>query len=393
MNYIGDYDYGAVVQIPFNTFDSNDPSESVTVTDLITSDIHIHKGSNLSQRTGVSGISLDIDVDGVAGCHLISIDTSDNDDANFYVPGEDYEVRIEGATVDEGTINPFVGHFSIENRHSASRMVSTMIATLASQISFTLTVGSADNDAYNNCVAIITDRTTGVQKAVARISDYNGGDKTVALAGDPGIFTMAQYDNIAIFAGPLPFLATKEQLADQVYDEAYSGHVAAGSFGKLHADILDDTGTAGVVLANGAITDAKIAAAAFIAAKFGADFLTAAKIADDAIAAEHLKADAVTKIATGVATSLNLLKNSALNNFVFKMRDSTTKAPKDGLTPAGFVSLDGGAYAGVTGAIAEISDGSYRFDAAAADRNGTIVAWRFTAAGADDVDLTMILGT
>ena len=222
-DYKGDYDYGAVVQIPFNTFDSNDPSESVTVTDLVTSDIHIHKGSSLSQRTGVSGVSLDIDVDGIAGCHLISIDTSDNDDANFYVPGEDYEVRIEGATVDAGTINPFVGHFSIENRHSASRMVSTMIATLASQVSFTLTVGSADDNAYNGAIAIITDRTTLTQKAIGRISDYNGGDKTITLAADPGIFTMAQYDNIAIFAGPLPFLATKEEIATQTWAEVLIG--------------------------------------------------------------------------------------------------------------------------------------------------------------------------
>lgn len=78
---------------------------------------------------------------------------------------------------------------------------STTIATLASQTSFTLTAGSADNDAYNNLTIVITDATTSTQKAVGTISDYVGSTKTVTLAADPGIFTMAAGDRVEILAG------------------------------------------------------------------------------------------------------------------------------------------------------------------------------------------------
>ena len=76
----------------------------------------------------------------------------------------------------------------------------TTIATLSSQTSFTLTAGSADNDAYNGCIAVITDVSTATQKAIGVISDYVGATKTVTLLNDPGIFTVAATDNISILA-------------------------------------------------------------------------------------------------------------------------------------------------------------------------------------------------
>ncbi len=79
---------------------------------------------------------------------------------------------------------------------------STTIATLSTQTSFTLTAGSADNDAYNGCMAVITDQSTSTQKAVAWVSDYVGSTKTVTLQSDPGVFTMATGDSIDIVAVP-----------------------------------------------------------------------------------------------------------------------------------------------------------------------------------------------
>lgn len=76
---------------------------------------------------------------------------------------------------------------------------STTIATLASQTSGTLTTGSTDNDAYNGCLAIITDQSTSTQKAVAYISDYVGGTKTFTLLSAPA-FTIAVGDTIDIVA-------------------------------------------------------------------------------------------------------------------------------------------------------------------------------------------------
>ncbi|MBA7615032.1 hypothetical protein ES703_22308 [subsurface metagenome] len=79
-------------------------------------------------------------------------------------------------------------------------MVITTIATLASQTSFTLTAGSADNDAYNGMIAVIEDASTATQKAIGVISDYVGASKTITLREDPGIFAMAAPDKIAIIA-------------------------------------------------------------------------------------------------------------------------------------------------------------------------------------------------
>lgn len=110
---------------------------------------------------------------------------------------------------------------------------STTIASLASQTSFTLTAGSADDDAYNNCVIVITDQTTGTQKAHGSISDYTGSSKTVTLAADPGIFTMATGDTVDIIAplGAASSGPTAAAIADAVWDEATSGHTSSGTFG------------------------------------------------------------------------------------------------------------------------------------------------------------------
>lgn len=89
---------------------------------------------------------------------------------------------------------------SIGNITEPHRMQNTTIATLASQTSFTLTAGSADDDAYNNCTIVITDSATSTQKAYGSISDYTGSTKTVTLSADPGIFTMAIGDTVDIMA-------------------------------------------------------------------------------------------------------------------------------------------------------------------------------------------------
>ncbi|MDB4311900.1 hypothetical protein N9937_00580 [bacterium] len=99
-------------------------------------------------------------------------------------------------------------------------MVDTTIATLASQTSFTLTSGSADDDAYNNCTIVIEDVSTSVQKAVGIISDYIGASKTVTLKYDPAIFTIATTDKVYILAEN----ALKSTLANRQLDVTAAGN-------------------------------------------------------------------------------------------------------------------------------------------------------------------------
>lgn len=110
----------------------------------------------------------------------------------------------------------------------------TTIATLASQTSFTLTAGSTDDDAYNNCTIVIEDADTAAQKAVGVISDYTGSTKTVTLAADPGVFTMIATDNVYILAQNI------DAIADAVWDEAIGDHTTADTTG----DKLGEAATA-----------------------------------------------------------------------------------------------------------------------------------------------------
>ena len=126
VSYYGDFAEDDTVNIPFNTFDSNDPANSVTATDLIASDIFVHKdGSATSIVT--DGATIDIDAPGV-GAHMITIDTSVHAD---YATGSEYAVRINGVTVDGGTVNAWIGAFSIER---AGGVLALMKATTLASI-------------------------------------------------------------------------------------------------------------------------------------------------------------------------------------------------------------------------------------------------------------------
>ena len=122
MLYLGDYPTGQTVYIPFHTFSSDDPSASMTITGLATTDIEIYKNGGTTQRASDSGYTLldtdGIDFDGITGLHGISIDTSDNSDAGFYAAGNDYWVAISSITLDGATINFWAVIFSIDSRKS-----------------------------------------------------------------------------------------------------------------------------------------------------------------------------------------------------------------------------------------------------------------------------------
>ncbi len=126
MIYLGDFEEDEIVYIPFNTFDSS--GGSVTVTNLANTDVHIHKDGGTTQRNNAAGITMSINYDGITGNHLLTIDTSDNTVAAFWVTGSDYEVRLEGITVDSQTLNVWIGVFSIENRTTTGTASAASIA-------------------------------------------------------------------------------------------------------------------------------------------------------------------------------------------------------------------------------------------------------------------------
>ena len=112
---LGDLYEDQMAYAPFNTYDVS--GASITVTNLANTDVHIHKDNGLTQRNNAAGVTVSIDFDGITGNHMITIDTSDDTVAGFWLPGHDYFVRVEGTTVDGQTINMFIAMFSIQNRY------------------------------------------------------------------------------------------------------------------------------------------------------------------------------------------------------------------------------------------------------------------------------------
>ena len=131
--------------------------------------------------------------------HLCAVTTAAADMTTEVVDGSVIS-RIVG-NGDTSTFDPATdGLHQIAALLDMDVILSTTIATLASQTSFTLTAGSADNDVYNGCVMIIKDAVTATQRAIAMIADYTGSSKTVTLFRDAGIFTVASGDHVSILA-------------------------------------------------------------------------------------------------------------------------------------------------------------------------------------------------
>ena len=203
INDLGIVRPGSTILIPFATYDSNDPSDSVIISAFALADIGIYKGTSMTERGSTTGVVLldtdGINIDGAVGIHGLSIDLSSNATADFYNVGDQYYVTAGPFTADAAsTLSAVVATFRIGYPGAIHE---TNIATLASQTSFTLDAGSADDDAYNGCTVYIHAIASAVQVCFGYVSDYDEttGTLTVTLKADPGIFTIAAGDNISFF--------------------------------------------------------------------------------------------------------------------------------------------------------------------------------------------------
>lgn len=193
---------GKTIRIPFSSFDKDDGS-SITMTNYAVADILIYKDGSTTERASTSGFTATTDFDTKTGKHLCIIDLSDNTTAGFFAAGSEYLVAIDAVTVDTVTTGGWIARFTIGYEQA---IINTTIATLASQTSFTLTSGPAEDDALNGMWAIIHDVASAVQLSYVQISDYTGSTKTITLAAG-ATFTAAATDNISI-VGPMPLQPT-----------------------------------------------------------------------------------------------------------------------------------------------------------------------------------------
>ena len=165
--YLGDFTTANTVYVYFNTFDSNDPSASVTLTGLALGDIFIYKNGSTTERSSTAGYTLldtdGIDFDGKTGIHGFSIDLSNNTDSGFYAAGGEYTVVVASVTVDAATVNFVAAHFSIERTGGALSLLkgTNSLADIESKIDTLQTnVGTAGAGLTNiGTIATVTNLT------------------------------------------------------------------------------------------------------------------------------------------------------------------------------------------------------------------------------------------
>lgn len=294
--------------------------------------------------------------------------------------------------------------------------VNTTIATLASQTSFTLTDGSADNTAYGvGAMVVVRDATTKTQLARGILSAYTGSTKTVTLAADPGIFTMAVGDTVQIILQPTQ-IGTASATAGSLITAGTGTNqlsVASGlvkpAANSITSSVIAANAIGASQIASDAIAAAKIATGAITSAKFAAGAIDAAAIANNAIDAATFAADVDAEIlsyivddatridasalntanvtttpaiSTAVAALQTYPKNVAVSAFMFYMEDADGAAVT-GATVSCFISKDGGAFAATATATAtEVSSGWYKVALTQTEANCDELAFRATATGA-----------
>lgn len=310
MKHFGKVKPGSTLYIEFDTFGTS--GESLTMSGLAVTDIEIYKDGGTTQRASDNGYTLldtdGIDFDGLTGIHGFSINLADNSDAGFYAAGSRYRVVVSSVTVNSQTVSFTAATFEIA---VDGALLSTTIATLSTQTSFTLTAGPAEDDALNGCVAYIHDVASAVQGGFAVVLDYTGSTKTVTLAAGT-TFTAAATDNIGFFP---PANVTHAASVAWGSGAITAGSLATGAItaakfaagaidaaaiatGAIDADALAADTITSAKIADNAITAAKINSGAITSAKFAAGAIDAAAIADGAIDEAALAADARTRIQT-----------------------------------------------------------------------------------------------
>ncbi len=263
---------GSTILIPFNTFDSNDPSASVAIAAFILGDIGIYKDLSMTERGSTTGVVLldtdGIDLDAAVGIGGFTIDLSSNATAGFYASGSRYYVTVGPVTVDAAVVNFLSATFDIG---WPDALINTTVASATSDTQFILTDGPAEADVLIGCSvaiqAVAAARGVGIQ--IGYISDYIVTTKEVFLAADPGGGTVTAADNVAIFM-PVGVGAMRAAVLNAA---------AIGADAITNAKIADD-----------AIAVENIKDAALTAAKFAANAITATVIADAAITAAKITA-------------------------------------------------------------------------------------------------------
>jgi len=171
-----------------------------------------------------------------------------------------------------------------------------------------------------------------------------------------------------------------DEIADGVWNEDATAHQTTGTFGQAIGDPVANTET----IYDAVVTDAT-----------GINVATdVAGVLDDTGTSGVIVGTNNDKTGYTLTADFRVKKNTALANFMFLMvSDTDHVTPATGLTVVEERSIDGAAFGACANAFSELSDGVYVLDLAAADLNGDVIMFKFTATGADATYVTIVTQT
>lgn len=181
--HFGDFLPGATVRIPFHTTAANGAS----ITRSANGTVKIYKAAGTTERASANGVTDVNDFDSITGRHCVSIDLSDNSDAGFYAAGQEYEVAVDGMTIDSQTVNAWIGSFSIARMHGQYGLFAgacTSNGTTTTVVDTTLTESATDF--WKGRVVIFT--SGDLKGQATKITAFNSTSDTLTvetLTGSP----------------------------------------------------------------------------------------------------------------------------------------------------------------------------------------------------------------
>jgi hypothetical protein len=441
---LGTVPAGTTIYIPFATYDGA-TGASEACSGLAVTDIEIYKNGSTTQRASDAGYTLldtdGIDFDGITGINGFSIDLNDNTDAGFFAVGSWYWVVVSSITADAQTVNFIAAIFRIGPAETVAGYTQVDTAkfsgqaiTCAAGVTMLANVGFAGAPGANNGPATTNGTKVNQTVDLTAAQSIACSDKTgfslaatgadlilktstfaqalVAAINEFATYGLTALNTLLVTTGikaatiPAATLAANQHvIVDSgtvtAIPNATVGGYAAGQdpvtlmnaappdvnvktetnhdFTALQKTSLN-AATPAVSVSNGGIQALSFAANALNAAAIDADVGTELSAANWSAAARTLTS----------AASFQVKKNTQLTAFPFVITDAVTHAPLAGLVVTAVRSIDGGAFGACANAVVEIANGWYKITLAAADLNGTTIALRFTAAGADDLNLTLI---
>lgn len=108
-HYTEDY---TTVTVPFTTH-ASDGSPVAPSSGFEAADVRIYKNGGATQKTTTNGVTMDSPFDSITGCHMVTIDTSnDTGDSGFWTAGSIYDVYLNpDETVDGVAVGKWIGKF------------------------------------------------------------------------------------------------------------------------------------------------------------------------------------------------------------------------------------------------------------------------------------------